>query len=123
MVVSVPRFLPEAVCWFLNRPLMTYPGSHVRIYPPGWIEQRLEGLGLEPYAHDHDHAYWGLYWIARAALDRLFGGRRAEKLLKPVERMLNRYVMNPPRTAALVEDLLNRRISKSCIMYFRKPTE
>ncbi|GBD13712.1 Demethylrebeccamycin-D-glucose O-methyltransferase [bacterium HR24] len=121
LVVSTPRFLPEAICWAINRGLMTAPGSHVRIYPPGAIDRKLRRLGLEPFAHVHAHGYWSFYWMAFAVLDRFLGGRLAERAMGPVRRLVDSYSLRPGPVTARLEDDINRYFSKTCVDYARKP--
>ncbi|MCS7275614.1 MAG: methyltransferase domain-containing protein [Dehalococcoidia bacterium] len=123
LVVSIPRFLPEAICWAINRRLMTLPGSHVRIYPPGAVERKLRRLGLELYDHRHDHGYWSLYWIAYALLDRIVGGKRAEAAMAWARRLIESYSLRPGPLAVRLEEDINRYFAKSCVIYARKPTD
>ncbi len=121
LVVSIPRFLPEALCWAINRELMTLPGSHLRIYRPGAMERKLRRLGLDLFAHTHDHGYWSLYWLAFAALNRFLKGRRSERAMAWLKRRLDSYSLRPGPVTARLEDGINRHFSKTCVFYARKP--
>lgn len=42
LVVTVPRFLPERVCWMISEAYHREPGGHVRIYKKGELMRLLE---------------------------------------------------------------------------------
>ncbi len=63
--VSVPRWLPERVCWALSRPYHDRPGGHVRIYRSGELRARLAAAGLRVTGTDHVHALHAPYWWLR----------------------------------------------------------
>ena len=64
LVVSVPRFLPEKICWLLSKEYYNANGGHVRIYKKEKITSMFEKLGLRSlgshYAHSLHTPFWWL---------------------------------------------------------------
>lgn len=114
LAVSVPRTLPEAVCWALSKRYRNTPGGHVRIYLRSTIKGLLERNGYRVFASHFAHALHAPYWWLKC----LVGVDRDKAL--PVElyhRMLVWDLMSRPRITRLAEEALNPLIGKSLVLY------
>ncbi|MBV8234252.1 MAG: class I SAM-dependent methyltransferase, partial [Acidimicrobiia bacterium] len=64
IAVTVPRWLPERICWALSDEYHTVPGGHIRIYRASTLAIRLQAAGLvlrgRGYAHGLHSPYWWL---------------------------------------------------------------
>ncbi len=121
VVVTVPRWLPERICWTLSKAYHANPGGHVRIYTGGELAGKLTAGGLTPpYAHHHAHALHSPYWWLRCAV----GISRAQHPLPALyHRMLVWDIVRRPRVTRLADAALNPLIGKSLVLYLRRPEE
>lgn len=120
VAVSVPRWLPERICWALSA---EYPdtaserGGHVRIYGRSELLGRLSSAGLVPYAQHHAHALHSPYWWLKC----LVGPDEDHPLPRGYHRMLVWDLMRRPVATRLVERALDPLIGKSLVVYLRRP--
>ncbi|WP_324273399.1 class I SAM-dependent methyltransferase [Blastococcus brunescens] len=56
MVVTVPRYGPERICWALSDEYHANEGGHIRIYTRSVVRTRLAAVGLVPGATHHAHS-------------------------------------------------------------------
>jgi len=56
LAVSVPRWLPERVCWLLSDEYHANEGGHVRIYRASELRDKIAGVGMELTHSHHAHA-------------------------------------------------------------------
>ncbi|HET7074703.1 MAG TPA: class I SAM-dependent methyltransferase, partial [Mycobacterium sp.] len=47
LAISVPRWLPERVCWLLSDEYHSNEGGHVRIYRAGELRDKIAGGGMD----------------------------------------------------------------------------
>ncbi len=118
MIISVPRFLPEKICWILSKEYYNANGGHVRIYKKDKITSMFEKLGLikqgEHYAHSLHTPYW---W-----LKCLVGPGRDDSLpVNLYHRLLTWDIMEKPRLTRSIDKLFNPILGKSLVLYFKKP--
>ncbi|MEW6267749.1 MAG: class I SAM-dependent methyltransferase [Thermodesulfobacteriota bacterium] len=114
LAVSVPRTLPEAVCWALSRRYRNTPGGHVRIYLRSTLERLLARCGYRVVASHFAHALHSPFWWLKC----LVGVDRQDAL--PValyHRFLVWDLMARPRATRLLEAILNPLIGKSLVLY------
>ncbi|GAB4000541.1 class I SAM-dependent methyltransferase [Nocardioides marmoraquaticus] len=121
MAVTVPRWLPERICWALSDEYHANEGGHVRIYRGDALVARLEEAGLEHVGTSWAHALHSPYWWIKCAVG-------VEKDRHPLVRgyhqllvwdiMRTRGISRLTRTA---ERLLDPLIGKSLVLYLRKP--
>lgn len=120
VAVSVPRWLPERICWALSD---EYPdveserGGHVRIYARSELLERLRGAGLVPYAHHHAHALHSPYWWLKC----IVGPDEDHPLPRQYHRLLVWDLMRRPFATRLAERALDPVIGKSLVVYLRRP--
>lgn len=117
LVVSVPRFFPERICWALSEPYHQEPGGHIRIYKKKELMELLEGAGAACRAVRYKHALHAPYWWLRCLV-----GHKNETAL-PVrlyKRFLEWDIMRRPFWTGFLDRLLNPLIAKSIVYYLKK---
>jgi SAM-dependent methyltransferase len=118
MAVTVPRWLPELVCWALSDDYHNVPGGHIRIYRRAALSRRLEAAGLELYAHHHAHALHTPYWWLKCAVGV---GDDQHWLVRAYHRLLVWDIVSATPVTRVPDRLLNPLIGKSLVVYARKP--
>jgi len=118
LAVTVPRWLPEKVCWALSREYHEVEGGHVRIYTGDDLVGKLQAAGLVLEGREHAHGLHAPYWWIKCAVgvdtDR-------HPLVTAYHRLLVWDIMQRPRVTRLAERALNPLIGKSLVVYLRKP--
>ena len=118
IAVSVPRWLPEKVCWALSDQYHEVEGGHVRIYRGDILKDRLTGTGLTPIGEHHAHGLHAPYWWLKCAVGV---AKDDHPLVRGYHRILVWDIMKAPRATRLAERALNPVIGKSVVLYFHKP--
>ncbi|WP_216909291.1 class I SAM-dependent methyltransferase [Nocardia noduli] len=118
LVVTVPRWLPERVCWALSTEYHSNEGGHVRIYRADELRAKIGGRGVRFAHRHHAHALHAPYWWLKCAV----GVRKDDHVLvRAYHRLLVWDMMGRPRTTRLAEKLLDPLVGKSVALYFSKP--
>ncbi|WP_067814515.1 class I SAM-dependent methyltransferase [Nocardia inohanensis] len=118
LAVTVPRWLPERICWALSDEYHANEGGHVRIYRADELRDRITARGLRFLRRDHAHALHAPYWWLKCAV----GVRRDDHFaVAAYHRMLVWDMMSAPRLTRTAERLLDPLIGKSVALYFTKP--
>jgi SAM-dependent methyltransferase len=121
IAVTVPRWLPERICWALSDQYHEVEGGHVRIYTGDELVGKLERAGLVFQGRDHAHGLHSPYWWIKCAV----GVDNDENpLVKAYHQVLVWDIMRTPRVSTmtrLAERALNPVIGKSMVLYLRKP--
>lgn len=118
LVVTVPRWLPERLCWLLSDEYHSNDGGHVRIYRASRLRAKISSAGMT-YSHAH-HAH-GLHtpfwWL------KCFVGvsNQDHPAVTAYHKMLVWDIMERPRITRLAEAVLNPLMGKSVALYFEKP--
>ena len=118
MAVTVPRWLPEKVCWALSDAYHEVEGGHVRIYRGHELVARLEAAGLVYEGRDHAHGLHAPYWWLKCAVGVTDDRHPA---VRAYHRLLVWDIMEKPLATRLAERALNPLIGKSLVLYLRKP--
>jgi SAM-dependent methyltransferase len=118
MAVTVPRWLPEKVCWALSDAYHEVEGGHVRIYTGHELVGKLESAGLVYDGRDHVHGLHAPYWWLKCAVGVTNDDHPA---VKAYHRLLVWDIMKRPLATRLAERALNPLIGKSLVLYLRKP--
>jgi SAM-dependent methyltransferase len=117
MAVTVPRWLPELVCWALSDDYHNVPGGHIRIYRRRALEERLGKAGLRTYGSHHAHALHTPYWWLKC----LVGVRRDEHpLVRAYHHVLVWDITAANPLTRVPERLLNPVLGKSLVVYLQK---
>jgi len=114
VAVSVPRWLPERVCWALSRSYHDRPGGHVRIYRARELRDRLTAAGVRITGAHHAHALHVPYWWLRCLV-----GPDDEQAwpVRQYHRFLVWDIVRRPRAVRLLEGALDPLIGKSLVVY------
>lgn len=120
IAVTVPRWLPERICWALSDEYHGKPGGHIRIYTAAQLAARLRGAGVEVTGSHHAHALHTPYWWLKCAVG-------VTNDAHPLARLYHRFLVWDMTTAAppvrLLERTLNPVIGKSLVVYASKPAQ
>jgi 2-polyprenyl-3-methyl-5-hydroxy-6-metoxy-1,4-benzoquinol methylase len=117
LVVSVPRYFPERICWALSNDYTNANQGHIRIYKIKELINLLESEGAKAWTAHHAHSLHTPYWWLKC----LVGPTRDDAtLVNLYHRFLTWDMMKQPRFSQLLEYLLNPLIGKSIVVYLRK---
>lgn len=120
IAVTVPRFLPELVCWALDTDYHETPGGHVRIYRRSELVERLHGAGLVPFGSHHAHGLHSPYWWLKCAV----GVQRDDvAAVRLYHRLLVWDIVRRPVVTRAAEAVLTPFIGKSLVVYLTKPAQ
>lgn len=114
LVVSVPRYLPERICWLLSKEYHTNEGGHIRIYKQKQLIVILEKAGVQVWDFHFAHSLHTPYWWLKCL------SRRETFLVKLYHRLLVWDMLKGPALTRLLEKILNPVIGKSLVVYCRK---
>ena len=62
LVVSVPRYFAERICWFISRDYYNEEGGHIRIYRKKNLRKMLTNQGFKCWRINYKHALHSPYW-------------------------------------------------------------
>ncbi|RAU90775.1 SAM-dependent methyltransferase [Mycobacterium colombiense] len=120
LAVSVPRWLPERVCWLLSDEYHANEGGHVRIYRASELRGKIARDGMELTHTHHAHALHSPFWWLKCAV----GVENTDHpAVTAYHKLLVWDLMQRPKITQLAESLLNPLVGKSVAMYFVKPQE
>ena len=117
IAVSVPRYIPERICWALSKEYSQTNGGHVRIYKQKELISILEKAGVQKWGHHFAHSLHVPFWWLKC----LIGLNRDDfAMVNLYHQFLVWDMMKKPRTILLLDRLLNPMIGKSLVLYLRK---
>ncbi|MFG1925374.1 class I SAM-dependent methyltransferase [Cryptosporangium sp. NPDC048952] len=119
LAVTVPRWLPERICWALSDEYHANEGGHIRIYRADELEQKLVNAGLVATHRHHAHALHSPYWWLKCAVG---SSKDDHPAVQAYHKLLVWDLMSKPAVTQVAEQVLNPLIGKSVALYFRKPT-
>jgi 2-polyprenyl-3-methyl-5-hydroxy-6-metoxy-1,4-benzoquinol methylase len=117
LVVSVPRYFSERICWLISPAYHSEEGGHIRIYKKKKLRKMLDKQGITCWKVNYKHALHAPYWWLKCLI-----GLKNEKncLIRYYKRFLEWDIMSKPRVVRVIEELLNPIIGKSIVFYLRK---
>jgi 2-polyprenyl-3-methyl-5-hydroxy-6-metoxy-1,4-benzoquinol methylase len=117
LIVTVPRFLPEKICWALSAAYHQEPGGHVRIYKRRELLTLLTEAGAHCQRIRYRHGLHAPYWWLKCLV-----GHKNEKfpLVNAYRKFLEWDIIRHPPLTAMIDRILNPLIGKSIIFYLRK---
>jgi len=117
LVVSVPRFLPEKICWILSKDYYNANGGHIRIYQRKEIASLFSRIGLSNRGSHFAHSIHTPYWWLKC----LVGPNRNDSLpVNLYHRLLTWDIMEKPQLTRALDSLFNPILGKSLVLYFKK---
>ena len=117
LVVSVPRWFPERICWALSEEYYKANGGHIRIYKKKHLVSLLERAGVRRWANHFAHGLHTPYWWLKCLVGPT---RENSTLVNLYHRLLVWDMMQQPRTTRTLENLLNPILGKSVVLYLKK---
>ena len=117
LAVTVPRWLPERICWALSEEYHSNEGGHIRIYRADALRDKLVRAGLEATGRHHAHALHAPYWWLKCAV----GVERDAAVVRAYHRLLVWDLTERPRVTRALERVLDPVLGKSLVVYADKP--
>lgn len=117
LVVSVPRYMPERICWALSWDYHHEEGGHIRIFRKKELISLLERAGTRCVDTAWKHSLHSPYWWLKC----LVGHRNDDHpAVKAYHRFLVWDIMKKPLLTRALDKTLNPLISKSIVLYLKK---
>ncbi|MBW2490961.1 MAG: class I SAM-dependent methyltransferase [Deltaproteobacteria bacterium] len=117
LAVSVPRYLPERICWALSDNYHTARNGHVRIYKKKELVDLLESAGLTRWGFHFAHSLHVPYWWLKC----LVGPEREDcRPVNAYHRLLVWDMMKKPWITQFFDKMLNPILGKSMVLYMKK---
>jgi SAM-dependent methyltransferase len=117
LVVSVPRFYPERICWALSREYHQANQGHVRIYRKRDLIELVTRSGLTLYRTHYAHSLHSPFWWLKC----LVGPTRDDSLpVNLYHRFLTWDILRHPALTRQLDRFLNPILGKSLVLYFKK---
>ena len=117
LALSVPRYLPERICWLLSDEYHQVNQGHVRIYHKTAIVNLFSSNGFtlmgSHYAHSLHSPYWWLKCLVGPTRDQ-------HPMVKMYHRFLTWDIMQKPRLTRFLDHLFNPLMGKSLVLYFQR---
>lgn len=118
LAVTVPRWLPEKICWLLSDEYHANEGGHIRIYKADQLQAKLVRGGLTFTHSHHAHALHSPFWWLKCAV----GVEKPDHpAVKAYHQLLVWDMMSRPALTRVAEAALNPLVGKSVALYFEKP--
>ncbi len=118
LAVTVPRWLPEQVCWLLSDDYHSNEGGHIRIYRANQLRSKIADRGMAFTHTHHSHALHSPFWWLKCAVGV---GKSDHPAVAAYHKLLVWDMMQRPLLTRLAESTLNPLIGKSVALYFEKP--
>jgi SAM-dependent methyltransferase len=118
LVISVPRYYSEKLCWLLSSDYYHSEGGHIRIYRKNELKEMLMKQGFKCFKINYKHALHMPYWWLKC----MVGLNNEENfLVKYYKKFLVWDMMRNHWLIRRLEDcLLNPIVGKSIVYYFRR---
>jgi SAM-dependent methyltransferase len=117
LAISVPRYLPERICWGLSRDYHLANAGHIRIYKKRDLLALFQEAGFKDRGSHFAHSLHTPYWWLKC----LMGPEREDiPLVNLYNRFLTWDIMKQPAVTRFFDYLLNPLIGKSLVVYFEK---
>jgi 2-polyprenyl-3-methyl-5-hydroxy-6-metoxy-1,4-benzoquinol methylase len=117
LVVSVPRYFTERICWLISKEYYHEEGGHIRIYKKKQLYRMLTGRGFVCWKINYKHALHSPYWWLKCLV-----GLKNENnfFVRNYRKFLEWDIMKKPPLVRKVEELLNPLLGKSIVYYLKK---
>jgi ubiquinone/menaquinone biosynthesis C-methylase UbiE len=117
LAVSVPRYGPEAVCWWLSEEYHQVEGGHVRIFRENELKDQIESTGFRFESKKYKHGLHAPFWWLKCLL---WNRQDDSRFLDLYERFLEWDLTDRPRLTRWIKGLLDPLIGKSTVLYFSR---
>ncbi len=117
LVVSVPRYYPERICWALSDAYHNVNQGHIRIYKKQPLIDLFESTGVKRWRTNYAHALHSPFWWLKC----LMGPEKDDSLpVNLYHRFLTWDIMEQPWITRFLDHLLNPVLGKSLVLYLKK---
>lgn len=117
LVVSVPRYTPEKICWALSEEYHNADGGHIRIYKKKELVSLLENCGAKLWASHFAHSLHTPYWWIKCIVGP---ARKDSRITNLYHRFLVWDLMKKPKITRFLDRMLNPFFGKSIVLYLKK---
>jgi SAM-dependent methyltransferase len=117
LAISVPRYWPEKICWWLSEAYHQVEGGHLRIFNARQLQQQVESLGFNFYKRHWAHALHVPYWWLQCLF---WQSRERSVLISLYHKLLVWDLIKKPFITTWIEKLFNPLMGKSVVLYFTK---
>jgi SAM-dependent methyltransferase len=115
--VSVPRWLPEKICWLLSDDYHNEPGGHIRIFKYSELKKSFLENGFNYKGKEHKHGLHSPYWWLKCFV----GVKREDNtFVNFYKSFLEWDIMKRPLLTRILEKLFDPLMGKSIVLYFKK---
>ncbi|MDT5285411.1 MAG: hypothetical protein QOF88_300, partial [Mycobacterium sp.] len=118
LAVTVPRWLPEKICWLLSDEYHANEGGHIRIYRANELHDKIARRGMSFDHSHHAHALHSPFWWLKCAVGV---DKPKHPAVAAYHKLLVWDMMSRPWLTRNAEAALNPLIGKSVALYFQKP--
>src|SRR6476660_7027238 len=118
LAVTVPRWMPEKICWMLSDEYHANEGGHIRIYHADELHDKIVARGLTFDHRHHAHALHAPFWWLKCAVGV---DKPNHPAVTAYHKLLVWDMMSQPWLTRGADALLNPLIGKSVALYFQKP--
>ena len=117
LALSVPRYLPERICWTLSKEYRTTDNGHIRIYKKKALINLFQHSDFTFRGCHYAHSLHSPYWWFKC----LIGPAKEDSILINLyHRFLTWDILKQPGITRFMENLLNPILGKSLVLYFEK---
>lgn len=117
LAISVPRYWPEKICWWLSSAYHQVEGGHIRIFKKSALKKEIIEKGFDHHKTHYAHALHSPYWWLRCLF---WQTQETNFIIKRFHEFLVWDLMQKPWITRLLDRCLNPLMGKSVVMYFRK---
>ena len=117
LLISVPSYFPEKICWLLSKGYQNMPGGHVRIFRKSVLQEKVEEKGYNLERTEKYHALHSPYWWLRCLF---WSSQDSNFLVKVYKKILEIQILRNPMILRVLDNLLNPFLGKSTSFYFKK---
>lgn len=117
LIVTVPRFWPERICWAISSSYHQEPGGHIRIFKKHELLELLEAAGVQCRQIVYRHGLHTPYWWLKCMV-----GHKNETfpLVRAYRKFLEWDIVRHPPLTAWMDRILSPLIGKSIVFYLIK---
>ncbi len=115
--ISVPRWLPEKLCWYLSDEYHNEPGGHVHIFKYKALKNTFIRNGFKYCGKEHKHGLHSPYWWLKCIV-----GTKNEKnfFVNTYRKFLEWDILKRPLLTRFLEKIFDPLIGKSLVIYLEK---
>jgi SAM-dependent methyltransferase len=115
--ISVPRFLPEWLCWKLEPRYHQAEGGHIRIFKSRALIAAAERAGFRLYRKHHAHGLHSAYWWLQCWL---WDQRETSSLVRAYRKLLEWDILQAPLVTRIADKITSPIMGKSAVFYFER---